>query len=151
MKRVLYFIFAFASTLVAYAAESKQIIFVCEHGSVKSIVAVAHFNRMAEQAGLDYRAISRGTVPDTEIPAGVIAGLKQDGLTPSLLKPVKLDPVEARGAARIVAMCALPGEYADDKRVAKWTDVPPVTVDYAKARDVLVRHLRELIAELPKP
>ncbi len=128
--------------------QPKRILFVCEHGSVKSIVAVAHFNRLAAEAGLDYCAISRGTKPDNEVPAVVLEGLRKDGLAPSLTKPVKLDTAEARGVARIVAMCELPDEYSSDKRVTKWTDVPPVTVDYGKARDVLVRHLRVLIAEL---
>ena len=150
MKALTILILSSCLAVFAAAGEPKKIIFVCEHGSVKSVVAVAHFNRMATEAGLDYRAISRGTKPDQEVPAAVIAGLKQDGLAPSLLQPVKLDAIEARAAQRIVAMCELPGEFAEDQRVAKWTDVPPVTVDYAKARDVLVGHLRELIADLQK-
>ncbi len=151
MKALTLLILSFCLAVFAAAGEPKKIVFVCEHGSVKSIVAVAHFNRMAAEAGLDYRAVSRGTTPDKEVPAGVIAGLKQDGLEPSLLKPIKLDAVEARAAQRIIAMCELPGEFVGDKRVMQWTDVPPVTVDYAKARDVLVAHLRELIADLQKP
>lgn len=150
MKTLTLLILSSCLTVFAAAGEPKEIVFVCEHGSVKSIVAVAHFNRMATEVGLDYRAISRGTTPDKEVPAGVIAGLKQDGLEPSLLKPIKLDAVETRAAQRIITMCELPGDFAGDKRVTRWSDVPPVTVDYAKAREVLVAHLRELIAELQK-
>ena len=48
------------------------ILFVCEHGSAKSVVAAAHFNRIAAARGLPFRAISRGTVPDVEMaPAAV--------------------------------------------------------------------------------
>lgn len=137
-------------TVLAAASEPKKIVFVCEHGSVKSIVAVAHFNRMAEEAGLDYRAISRGTAPNDEVPAVVVDGLKKDGLEPSLRKPVKLAETDTRDAQRIVAMVELPAEYSSDKRVTIWSDVPPVTVDYVKAREVLVQHLTQLVGELKK-
>lgn len=43
------------------------VLFVCEHGSAKSVVAAAHFNRLAEQRGLPFHAISRGTAPDEEM------------------------------------------------------------------------------------
>ena len=46
------------------APESKPagtILFVCEHGSAKSVVAAAHFNQIATARGLPFRAISRGT------------------------------------------------------------------------------------------
>src|SRR5688572_249911 len=48
------------------------VLFVCEHGSAKSVVAAAHFNRIAADRGLPFRAISRGTAPDPEMaPAAV--------------------------------------------------------------------------------
>ena len=33
------------------------VVFVCEHGAAKSVVAAAHFNRMARERGLAVRAI----------------------------------------------------------------------------------------------
>ena len=81
----------------------------------------------------------------------VVDGLKKDGLEPSLRKPVKLDMADTRDADRIVAMVALPADYANDKRVTIWSDVPPVTVDYVKAREVIVGHLHALVNELRKP
>ncbi len=151
MKTLTQLVLLSCLAVLAGASEPKKIVFVCEHGSVKSIVAVAHFNRMAEAAGLDYRAISRGTAPNDEVPAVVVDGLNNDGLEPSLRKPVKLAEADARDAQRIVAMVELPADYSNDKRVTNWSDVPPVTVDYVKAREVIVAHLKELVAELKKP
>ena len=34
------------------------VLFICEHGSAKSVVAAAHFNQIAADRGLPYRAIS---------------------------------------------------------------------------------------------
>ncbi len=50
------------------------ILFVCEHGSAKSVVAAAHFNRIAAARGLPFRAISRGTVPDAEMAPAAVKG-----------------------------------------------------------------------------
>src|SRR5262249_35169486 len=43
------------------------VVFVCLHGSVKSQVAAAHFNRIAKERGLPVIAVSRGIAVDKEI------------------------------------------------------------------------------------
>jgi protein-tyrosine-phosphatase len=56
---------------VATAGQDKQriqtILFVCEHGSAKSVIAAAHFNQLAEQRRLPYHAVARGINPGREI------------------------------------------------------------------------------------
>ena len=52
-----------------------KVVFVCEHGAAKSIIAAAEFARLAKQSGLVVEAVSRGTVPDAEIGAKVRKGL----------------------------------------------------------------------------
>ena len=37
-----------------------RVVFVCEHGSVKSLVAMMYFNHRAQERGLKFRAIARG-------------------------------------------------------------------------------------------
>lgn len=45
---------------VAGSAEEKQtILFACEHGAAKSVIAAADFNRMAEAAGLPRQEAAR--------------------------------------------------------------------------------------------
>ena len=81
-------IFVLGVGLLAYAQEpAPTIVFVCEHGSAKSVIAAAHFNRLAEEKGLPYRAVSRGVQPDEAIPDGVKSGLRGDGLDVSSWKP----------------------------------------------------------------
>lgn len=57
---------AFASTTLASdtVADGREntIVFVCLHGSVKSQMASAHFNRVARERGLPFRAVSRGVI-----------------------------------------------------------------------------------------
>src|SRR4051812_22847552 len=63
------------------------VVFVCEHGSAKSVIAAAHFNRLAAEKGLPYRAVSRGTNPDASIPASISSALAGDGLDVSTWRP----------------------------------------------------------------
>src|SRR5436305_9777939 len=56
------------------------IVFVCEHGAAKSVVAAAEFNCLAEERHLPYRAIARGTEPQAEIATSAANGLRADGL-----------------------------------------------------------------------
>jgi hypothetical protein len=42
------------------------VIFVCEHGAAKSVIATAYFNKMAADRHLPYRAAFRGVNPPDE-------------------------------------------------------------------------------------
>src|SRR5438128_12473611 len=57
-----------------------NVLFVCLHGSAKSLIAAEHFNRIAAARGLGARATSAGTEPDDAIPPHVIPGLPAGGI-----------------------------------------------------------------------
>src|SRR5262245_36127217 len=57
-----------------------SIVFVCEHGAAKSVIATAYFNKLASDRGLPYRATFRGTSPQEELSVRAAAGLKADGI-----------------------------------------------------------------------
>src|ERR1700710_2287754 len=59
------------------------VVFVCVHGSVKSQMAAAHFNRIASERGLPFTAVSRGIEVDTSMPTRIRHGLNLDGLAPT--------------------------------------------------------------------
>src|SRR6516225_8606973 len=85
------------------ATESKTILFVCLHGSVKSQMAAAHFNRIAKERGLPYTAISRGIEVDASIPTRIRDGLSLDGLAPLDDVPQPLTAADAVAAAKVFA------------------------------------------------
>jgi arsenate reductase (thioredoxin) len=128
--------------------QNPMIVFVCEHGAAKSILAAAHFNKMARENNLSLTAIARGTHPDAELSAKTVAGLRADGLTPTESIPTKLDWKELQLAQRVVSFCTLPEEYPQKARVEYWDNVPPVSEDYKRARDIIVDHLKELLNHL---
>src|ERR1700716_3028298 len=94
---------------LSQTGEPPTVVFVCEHGSAKSVIAAAHFNRLAESKGLPYRAISRGVHPDAEIPGNIKAGLSADGLDVSRWKPKMIGDDDIQRAERVVTLaCELP-------------------------------------------
>lgn len=75
-----------------------QVLFVCEHANVKSLMAASYFNQLAQERRLPYRAVSRGTAPDpTTVPSAIIQGLHGDGFDVSSFHPsaVKSSDVSA--------------------------------------------------------
>jgi protein-tyrosine-phosphatase len=124
------------------------VVFVCLHGSVKSQMAAAHFNRIASERGLPFTAISRGIEVDTSIPTRIRDGLNLDGLAPTDDIPIGLTADEAGRATKVVAFDTVPEERRGTSEVTYWSDVPPATKDYAAARDVIVRHIDTLVPTL---
>ena len=124
------------------------IIFVCEHGAAKSIIAAAYFNKLAGEMGLDLKAIARGTNPDHELSPNTVKGLMEDGLHPIELAPQKLLPLDVESAQKIITFCELPEEYRLAAEVEQWDGIPPVSENYKTARDAIVEHLNRLMAEI---
>src|SRR5438132_307040 len=56
------------------------VLFVCLHGSAKSLIALEHFRRLAQQRGVEVQADWAGIEPDAEIPPRVVQGLLGDGI-----------------------------------------------------------------------
>jgi len=138
------------SAVITASGQEKQvqtILFVCEHGSAKSVIAAAHFNRLAEQKNLPYRAIARGTNPDAEIPQQVRLDLAKDGLDVSTWKPQLVAEKDVREAAHVVTFgCKLPfPKTTTADKLVDWKDVPSTSEDYKRARTMIVDKIDALI------
>jgi hypothetical protein len=143
---------ATAQSIAASSARKPTgVVFVCEHGSVKSLVAMEHFNRKAEERGLPYRAVARGTTPDPTVPTPVRDGLQADGFDVSRFVPQLLRAPDFDDVAVVVS-------FDDDitktvggrARYVKWDDLPGVLADYQRGRDVIVRQVDALIDALAR-
>ena len=125
--------------------QNQPIVFVCEHGAAKSVIAAAYFNKLAKEANSDIRAIARGNHPDPELSPIAISGLRDDGLTPTELVPQKLSLADVESAQRIITFCELPAEYQQKANVEHWNGIPPVSDDYQKARDAIVERINRFL------
>jgi arsenate reductase len=130
---------------------SPTIVFVCEHGALKSVVASAYFNKLAAERGLPYRATFRGASPQADLSQRAIEGLRADGLEVPTGKPTAVDQTDVDAATHIFAIgCALPDIARKSGKATDWSDVPDDR-GYAGMRDAIVRHVVELLDELGKP
>jgi len=127
-----------------------KIIFVCEHGAAKSIVASAWFNKLATENGLNLHSISRGTHPDAELGSKAIEGLHIDGLTPAEAVPQRLSLAEVESAWRIVTFCELPDEFQNKVSIERWDGVPDVSDGYEAARDAIIERIKQLVSDLKR-
>ena len=138
---------------VAAAAQDRpaDVVFVCEHGSVKSVIAAQWFNRMAAERGLRVKAISRGVDPDARIPEGVAANLKKDAFDPGALSPVRLREADLASGAQVVAIGVKSPLFEKLTRPPhRWDAIPPASVDYDAARDAMKARLTVLLDALAK-
>ena len=124
------------------------ILFVCEHGAAKSVIAAHHFERLAQASGLSVECRSAGLEPDPEVPPHVIAGLAADGLQSSVVRPALATPKLLSEADRIVAFGCDLSALGAAGQVVRWDGVPMVSDGYEPARDAIVDRLRALLAEL---
>ena len=126
-----------------------EVVFVCEHGAAKSVVAMAYFNQLAAARGLPMRAVARGADPQAQLSTSVVAGLQADGLSSDLEPPRQLGAADLRSAARIVAFdCGQPSMAALRGMDACWDDVPATAQDYPRARDIIRSRVSALVDEL---
>ena len=125
-----------------------NVLFVCLHGSAKSLIAAEYFNRLAAARGLGARATSAGTEPDDVIPPRVIQGLRADGIDVEGRRPQRPTSADVAGAAAVVTFACDLGELASGaRRIERWDDVPAVSEDFKRARDVIVARVTGLLED----
>src|SRR5262245_3157900 len=129
-------------------SQDSIVVFVCEHGAAKSVIATAYFNKLASEKSLDVHAVARGTNPDDELSPNALAGLGADGLHPTELIPQKLSMEDVESAQRIISFCILPVEYQTKAMIDEWNNIPSVSENYEKARDAILERLNWLINEI---
>lgn len=129
-------------------AENKMVVFVCEHGAAKSVVAATYLNKFAQDNGLRIQALARGTNPDSDLSRSAVAGLLVDGLVPNLPAPQKLSAEELEVADKVIAFCDVAEAEPVRHDIEYWDNVPPVSEDYARARDIIVARLQAVLKDL---
>jgi protein-tyrosine-phosphatase len=137
---------------------NRTILFLCPHNAAKSVIAVAYFEQLATQHGLDFRATSAGTEPDAEPATAVVEMLEKEGIDVSKHVPRHVTREELADAFRVVSLGCDVSELAPVEMamrstspfgvIAHWDDVPPPSQNLMAARDSILKHVERLINEL---
>jgi len=130
------------------SARNPNVLFVCLHGSAKSLIAAEYFNRLAAARGLPARATSAGTEPDDAIPPRVTQGLGADGIDVQGCQPRRPMQADVDGSVVVVTFACDLGDLASRApRIERWDDVPAVSEDFKRARDVIVTRVTTLLED----
>jgi arsenate reductase (thioredoxin) len=129
-------------------ATSPHVVFVCEHGAAKSLIATVYFNTLAAERGLTARAAFRAVDPQDALSVRAVAGLKDDGLAIPAERPAAIAAADVAAATHIFAIgCTLPATATASGKASSWDDVPD-DQGYGPMRDAIVRHVRVLLDTL---
>lgn len=131
---------------------AKTVVFVCEHGAAKSVVAMAYFEQLVSERKLPFTAISRGTNPDSAVPPLVLNGLAADGLRLGGFTPRKFSLADLASAITVISfdqpeVAVLVGSRLPS---SAWDGLPAVSENYAIARDSIRRRVQVLVDSLAK-
>jgi len=80
------------------------VLFVCEHGAAKSVIAAAYFDKLAKERRLPHRAAFRGVNPDSALSPVAKSGLEQDGVDTSGWKPILVTQKDGQEGSRVVTV-----------------------------------------------
>jgi arsenate reductase (thioredoxin) len=130
-------------------AQTRTIVFVCEHGAAKSVVAAAHFNRLATERGLPFRAVSRGTAPDPTVPGPIANGLSNEKMSvPAGFKPAAVAVNDVAGASKVVTFDVSLPMAADASKLTRWDKMPAFSDGYGPASAAIAMQVEALVNEL---
>ena len=133
------------------AAPSGSVLFVCEHGTVKSLLAKLMFEDYAREVGLDMVAVSRGTKADSAVPSWMARALAADHFELGSWQPALLRATDLERPSYVVSF-DVPTAATAAARVPReqWDGLPSVSGDYAKGRDAIKVRVHRLVDSLKR-
>ena len=128
--------------------DAVDVLFVCQHGAAKSVIAARQLVALAEARGLTLTASAAGVEPDDVIPPHVTAGLREDGVNDQETPPQAVTRELLKNARVVVSFGCDLSAFADDSmRIVQWSGVPAVSDGYDAARTEIVSRLHAIVDE----
>lgn len=125
------------------------VLFVCEHGTVKSLLAKLLFDEYAAQVGLPMRAESRGTAVDSVVPPWMRAQLGASRLAFDGFTPHAVTTRDLAGATYVVTFDLPASVTAGAGGVrARWDALPPASQQFEASRDAIKSRVHALVDSL---
>lgn len=131
---------------------SRRVVFVCEHGAAKSVLAASDFNALAEARGAAFRAVARGTAPDSAIASIVAERLAPEGIDLAVAVPTALTRSDLDDALRVVTFDQPDVVSMSSREIAidAWNDMPAVSADFDRARLAIRARVIALLSALER-
>jgi arsenate reductase (thioredoxin) len=140
-------IFILSMVALQTYGQKQKIVFVCEHGAAKSVIAANYFNKLAAERGLNYEAVCRATAPDSTLNPGTRAGLKSDNI-PQNRNPQKLTLMDTVNVKRIIMFTPVPNDFKTAITTEDWSSTENIDGSYQQRKDAIVKKINELLDSL---
>ena len=130
--------------------EKRVVLFLCQHGGAKSVMAAAYFDQLANDLSLPLRAVAAASEDAyADVPSPVADFMAQEGLSVRDFKPRQVRRDDLATAERVVSIgCELGTLNLQDADVRRWDDVPMASVDVVASASAIRKHVEELIDEI---
>ena len=125
-----------------------KVVFVCEHGAAKSVIAAKELEKLARERGIQVQVVARGTTPDPEIGAAVRQGLKAEGIDIGNMTPVKVQAEDLRNATMVVSFGPDLSALSSKVKPQDWSATPGPSENYQAARDYIVKRVEAILEQL---
>lgn len=121
------------------------VLFVCRHGAAKSVLAATELERIAEAHGIEIKARAGGIEPDDQTAPAVLA-LLREGAPLGAERPRRVTEDDIQASSLTITFNLDESELpARPTRTLAWDDVPAVSERPRDAREVIDRHILELL------
>jgi arsenate reductase len=127
----------------------RTVVFVCQHGAAKSVLAAALLEHLAAERGTPLRALARGTEPEPQVAPAVTAVLLAKGVDVRTWQPRLVTREDLAKAWRVVSFGPdLSYLLPTGTLVQVWSDVPAVADSLQAAQAVIADRLSALLKDL---
>jgi protein-tyrosine-phosphatase len=106
-----------------------EVVFVCERGVTRSLMAASYFNQIAAERRLQFRAIPRASKDNNGEPSTVvIETLRADGIDVGTFHPTLVTSKDVSSANRVITLSTTLNTniMTDNKSIEQWNDLPPL-------------------------
>jgi len=127
----------------------RVVLFVCQHGAAKSVLAGELLTQHAAALDLPWTARSAGVEPDAAVSDRLLELFPERAWELAGRQPRRVTAADVGDASITITFNVAPGELpAPPGEILAWDDVPPVSEDPIAARAAIERHIEALLERL---
>jgi arsenate reductase (thioredoxin) len=127
-------------------------VFVCQHGAAKSVLAAALLEHLAEDHNVPLRALARGTEPEPQVAPAVAASLLAEGIDVRAWQPQVVTREDLAKAWRIISFGPnLSHLLPSGTLVQIWDEIPAVADGLKAAQTAIADRLLRLVKDEAPP
>jgi arsenate reductase (thioredoxin) len=129
---------------------ARNVVFVCLHGSAKSLIAAEYLTRKARERGIDAVGASLGEEPDAAVPPHVVEHMAAKGFDLRGYVPRQLTAQGLATADTVVTFgCDVSALLPPGKAATSWAACPAVSDGFPPAWEFITASVDRLLDRMP--